>query len=283
MPTEYPIQDGCGSGVCLRPSVKNLAHSTVAFLQDYDYARSLNEFVGKRQQAKKGNTAGLALCGGITGPGILHMALSDLRGLGPDGRFRRFEVGKDAECVFGEGTDVVAGNAESIDVRPEEAGHFIERRGLYLPESGKVGLAIGGARQRTGEIRLTVARARNPGRGIVQPLRWGAGRKDREQDEQSPISHVQSTRYQCYFGRWRRSKEIVNRSRGASDRVALQDQRYGWRQDPRNEAARELSQEHERWSAEGFDRARFTQASEWPGMRYTSTTVSCRTLAAPRL
>ena len=239
--------------------------------------------LGNGSKPPKGTPPGWHCVVGFPVPDVLHMALSDLRGLGPDGSFLGFEVGKNAECVFGKGADVVAGNAESIDVRPEQAGHFIERRGLHLPESGKVGLAIGGARRRSGEIRLAVARAGNPGRGIVHPLRWRAGRKEREQDEQPPISHVQSSRHQCYFGRWRRSKEIVNRSRGASDRVALRDQRYGWRQDPRNEAARELSQEYERWSAEGFDRARFTQASEWPSMRYTSTTVSCRTLAAPRL
>src|SRR5581483_9204617 len=42
---------------------------------------------------------------------------------------------------------------------------------FHFPDSGKIRLAVGCSRRRSGEIRLTIRVTRNAGSGIVQPLR----------------------------------------------------------------------------------------------------------------
>src|SRR4051812_44569181 len=98
---------------------KDLAHSAVAFLQDNDYARRLNELIGEWQQAAEGNTGRQTAGGGIPRAEVLHAVSRDFGSLGPERSILGFEVREDAENILRDGADVVAGNAENVEAWPE--------------------------------------------------------------------------------------------------------------------------------------------------------------------
>jgi hypothetical protein len=89
------------------------------------------------------------------------------------------------------------------------------------PHTGKVWLAVKGARYWSGQIRLAVARAGYSRRGKVQPLRVRAHRGNREQEKQPPMFHLAILAVGVYC-----------RMNGSADCVA-------WFADPRQYRARQ--------------------------------------------
>lgn len=154
------------------PIRENLPHSAVRFLQDDDHPRSLNELIRKRQKLPEGKPRHLAMRSGIR-PRIREAALQNVSSLRPQRSLLRFEIRSDADAVLVKPVQVIAWHAKSIQARPEQTAHFLKRRGLHLPQSRKVRLALD-TRRRSRQIRFPIASPRRPWRGRVHPLRLRA-------------------------------------------------------------------------------------------------------------
>src|SRR6266852_7111461 len=150
----------------LAPIRVYLAVRVIHLVQDHGHSARLNDLKGsicehigardaERQAARdRSNSARCVLP-------------KQFGGFGPNGRFRGFEVRQDVPEIFVEGAGVVSRHYEETFVTEHT---FAGRHRLGLPDSGKVGLAIGGARRLRRKVSFAVPHPGSPRRGIVQPL-----------------------------------------------------------------------------------------------------------------
>ena len=85
-------------------------------------------------------------------------------------RFSGLEVREDIEGVFVLRADLHTGRGQrnvGVVLAAEKPLHFRDGGDFVHPDTGEIGLAVGGARHGGGQVRFAVARAGRSGRGKV--------------------------------------------------------------------------------------------------------------------
>src|SRR5713101_4706221 len=154
MPYRIAQPRGLRIGGKLAPIRVYLAVRVIHLVHDHDQSARLNDLEGSKSEDIGARNAERQTVGDRIVTASSRVVPRQYGGLGPDGRFLGFEVRQDIEEILGEGAGIVS--------RQIENGRIHARgRGLGPPDSGKVGLAIGGARRLGGKVSFAVAR---PGR-----------------------------------------------------------------------------------------------------------------------
>ena len=157
----------------------------VDFIQDHGHAGGLNNlnWFGKETGQGEAKDTRARVARLPAGCVLAH----DFRGLGPQRRFFGLEVQEDIGEVPVLSTDLHSRHLYSdllINGGAVEAPHFRDRGDFVHPDTGEVGLPVGGAWRRRGQVRFAVGRARRSWGRKIQPLRIRTRGEKREYDEQ---------------------------------------------------------------------------------------------------